>query len=273
MMNRQGRAMYFGVVSCGVMGLCAGAAQAGSHLWDINEVFSNADGTIQFIELWEAGGSPHEVGLPGLVMSTNAHSFIIPGDSLESPTTNKFFLLATEAFAALPNAPTPDAIIPAGLVPFFSTAGDTIRYEPWDTLTFFGLVVVPTNGIHSLNFDLTIGVNSPTNYAGTTGSVDASDGPFCGNGRCDPDEDSCNCPDDCGMPPPRETPGSTCSDGLDNDCDGLIDSIDPDCPDQPIPAVSGWGLIVMALLLLTGLKIRFSGRRLDIPAERHHETA
>lgn len=177
MMNRQGRAMYFGVVSCGVMGLCAGAAQAGSHLWDINEIFSNADGTIQFIELWEAGGAAEEVGLPGLVISTNGHSFIIPGDPLEPPTTNKYFLFATEAFAALPNAPTPDVIIPAGLVPFFSTDGDTIAYEPWDDLTF-GLAVLPTNGIHSLNFNLTVGVNSPTNYAGETGSVDVSESPI-----------------------------------------------------------------------------------------------
>ena len=29
----------------------------------------------------------------------------------------------------------------------------------------------------------------------------------------------------------------------------------------PIPTVSAWGLVVMTLLLLTGLKIRFGGRR------------
>jgi hypothetical protein len=33
---------------------------------------------------------------------------------------------------------------------------------------------VPTDGTTSLNSDLTTGLNSPKNYAGATGSVDAS---------------------------------------------------------------------------------------------------
>ena len=88
---------------------------------------------------------------------------------------------------------------------------------------------------------------------------DCTCGAFCGNGICDPGEDSCNCPEDCGTPPPSETPGSTCSDGLDNDCDGLIDSDDPDC--GVIPTVSQWGLVVLTLLLLTGAKVHFGRKR------------
>ncbi len=90
---------------------------------------------------------------------------------------------------------------------------------------------------------------------------DCTCGLFCGDGACDPNEDTCNCPDDCGTPPPSETPGLTCLDGLDNDCDGLIDLDDPDCADEPIPTISAWGLILMALLLLTGLKVTFGRRR------------
>jgi cyanophycinase len=48
----------------------------------------------------------------------------------------------------------------------------------------------------------------------------------CGNGTCDLGEDSCNCAADCGAPPATET---DCSDGIDNDCDGDIDSDDSDC--------------------------------------------
>jgi hypothetical protein len=88
---------------------------------------------------------------------------------------------------------------------------------------------------------------------------DCTCGLFCGNGACDPGEDSCNCPDDCGTPPLSEVPGATCADGNDNDCDGLTDSADPDC--VAIPTVSAWGLIIMALLLLTGIKVKFGGRR------------
>lgn len=51
----------------------------------------------------------------------------------------------------------------------------------------------------------------------------------CGDGTCDPGEDSCVCPEDCGPHPSNEFPDSTCSDGLDNDCDGYTDCDDSDC--------------------------------------------
>ncbi len=48
----------------------------------------------------------------------------------------------------------------------------------------------------------------------------------CGEGTCDPSEDSCLCAADCGMPPPREL---LCGDAFDNDCDGNTDCADRDC--------------------------------------------
>jgi hypothetical protein len=57
--------------------------------------------------------------------------------------------------------------------------------------------------------------------------TDTPAGPFCcGDGVCDPTEDSCQCLADCGPPPPNE---DACVDGLDNDCDGLADAADDDC--------------------------------------------
>lgn len=47
----------------------------------------------------------------------------------------------------------------------------------------------------------------------------------CGNGTCDDQEDVCSCPSDCGTPAPE----SECTDGVDNDCDTLVDCDDPDC--------------------------------------------
>ena len=38
--------------------------------------------------------------------------------------------------------------------------------------------------------------------------------------------------------PPAEIPGTTCDDGLDNDCDGLSDCDDPDCSTDPACAPS-----------------------------------
>jgi hypothetical protein len=65
----------------------------------------------------------------------------------------------------------------------------------------------------------------------TSGGFACTDDPVCcGDGTCEGSEDGCCCEVDCGAPPANEIPGSTCNDGLDNDCDGLIDCDDPDCP-------------------------------------------
>ena len=54
--------------------------------------------------------------------------------------------------------------------------------------------------------------------------------PTCGDANCDPGEDQCNCPDDCGTPPSTET---SCTDGVDNDCDNYTDCDDSDCDGDP----------------------------------------
>jgi hypothetical protein len=52
----------------------------------------------------------------------------------------------------------------------------------------------------------------------------------CGDGTCSAGEDSCSCPVDCGIPPATET---SCTDGVDNDCDGAVDCADSDCAVDP----------------------------------------
>jgi len=51
-----------------------------------------------------------------------------------------------------------------------------------------------------------------------------------GNAVCDPGENPCACPVDCGPPPVVEL---SCGDGADNDCDGSADCRDPDCCGDP----------------------------------------
>ena len=150
------------------LGLSA-TAWAGIHTWDINEVFSNADGTIQFVELFDAGAGGTETGVgTGIISSTTpGQSFALSGGPVVGPTNGKFYLIATQAFADLPGAPVPDDIIPPGSIPFFNIAGDTVAYasDSW------GFGAVPTNGSDSLDRFTGVGANSPTNYAGATGSV------------------------------------------------------------------------------------------------------
>lgn len=154
--------------------LGARVASAGIHTWDVNEVFSNPDGSIQFVELWEAAGGAGETNVGNGSISSNTQNFAFGQGPVVGPTTNKYYLLATAGFAALPGAPAPDAIIPAGSLPFFNTAGDTVSFAVYDNWTFG---TVPTNGTNSLDRLSGVGPNSPTNYAGATGSVNASPPP------------------------------------------------------------------------------------------------
>jgi len=154
-------------------------ALCGVHLWRVKEAFSNADGSIQFIEIATCCGSTGEIFTSGQAVSSTSHSFPIPANQSGS-TLNKHLLLATDSFRMLPGAPTPDYIIDPH---FFATTGDTISFSVYDTMVF-GAGVLPTDGTRSLNkdpndaTDTTVSaVNSPTNYAGQTGSVTAVGGP------------------------------------------------------------------------------------------------
>lgn len=155
----------------------AAAALAGAHTWDVFEVFSNSDGTVQFVELREMNGTANEVNLNGLPVRSNAtgNVFNFPGNLPGGSSANKRILLGTTAFAALPGAPTPDHIIPAN---FFSTSAEPapgIEYHVYDDFVFT-VGQLPLNGKDSLNRSgatLVVQTNSPTNCAGQSGSVDA----------------------------------------------------------------------------------------------------
>ncbi len=154
-------------------------ALSGVHLWRVKEIFSNADGTIQFIEIATCCGSTGENFLAGHTLSSNTSIFSFPGNTAGS-TLNKHVLLATSGFAGLPGAPVPDHIIADN---FFSTAADTISFSAYDTMTF-PAGSLPTDGTRSLNKDPNdsadtrfIAINSPTNYADRTGTINAVTGP------------------------------------------------------------------------------------------------
>ena len=175
------RIVMLGAASIGLLGLAGPSAMAGSHSWRINEVFSNADRTIQFIEMKECCGMDNETALANkwIRSKTTNNMFIFPAN-LVGPTGDRYLLLATEAFAALPGAPTPDYIIPAS---FFDIDGDSIEYWFYTAATMtFGPGELPTDCISSLhdggagrNFT---GPNSPTNYNNDTGSINACPCPW-----------------------------------------------------------------------------------------------
>lgn len=171
-----------GVVCLALFGLLAGPALAGSHLWRINEVFSNGDGSVQFIELKECCGANNENALINkwILSATTGSQFFFPAN-LGGGTANKHLLLATQSFADLPGAPTPNYIIDPD---FLDLNADTLTYWNYPAATFpYSAGALPTDGSNSLvclannssgctMFETQ--VNSPTNFAGETGSIDAS---------------------------------------------------------------------------------------------------
>ena len=81
-------------------------------------------------------------------------------------------------------------------------------------------------------------INSVGLGASPVREVTPSGGPFCGDENCDPGEDQCNCAADCGSPPSTET---SCTDGIDNDCDTDTDCDDSDCLGDPACPYCGDG--------------------------------
>jgi len=161
------------MLALATMLVAGGPASAKNHLWKFTELFSNADGTIQFIEMQECCGSDVEVQMASADLVSNANVYHFP-NNLVGPTAHTWILIATAGFAALPGAPTPDFILPDG---FFDPAGDTLRYRFGTDIVTIDPSELPTDGVHSLervgfagsNFG--VGVNSPINFAGDTGSV------------------------------------------------------------------------------------------------------
>jgi hypothetical protein len=148
------------------------APEANYHFWVINEIFSCADGSVQFIELFTTRNGQHVLNDHDLqatnLNGTQALTFTFPNNSGQ-PTTNKFLLLATANFDSLPGSVTPDFVISST---FIFTKGGSLEILPaGDTLTY-GPGDLPVNGIHSLNEDgVTRGLNSPKNFAGQQGTI------------------------------------------------------------------------------------------------------
>jgi hypothetical protein len=153
-----------------VFTLLAGAAQATFHLWSMGELYSNGDGTVQFLEIRALTGGQqfmtgHSLrstptgGAPQDFEFANG----LPGDS-----TNRTMLIGTQGYAALSGVPRPDYIVPNG---FFGRNGGRIVFaENADVWDHGPLPAAPL----SLDRNGSTATNSPRNFAGDQGSVTLS---------------------------------------------------------------------------------------------------
>ena len=142
-------------------------ATANFDLWRINEIYSNADGSIQFIELYTT--FDNEERLAGEVISSLSflNSYIFDVDLPDNLTADLFFLVGTVSYAVTPGAVAPDYTVPDN---FFSVNGDTIDFAGVDSVAF-GIGELPLDGWLSIDRNLVASPNSPTNFAGENGQV------------------------------------------------------------------------------------------------------
>ncbi len=143
-------------VLCVLAAALAVPASASFHTFAIQQLYSNADGSIQFIVLKEVGDEDGQQFLTGhAITSTQGgtqHKLIFPNDLPGNSTANRSFLIATAGFTAL-GLIVPDYTMPAG---FLFTNGGTVNYAGVDQLTYAAL---PTDGVTALYSDGTMQPN------------------------------------------------------------------------------------------------------------------
>jgi hypothetical protein len=148
--------------------LAADVAQANFHTFAIETIYSNADGTVQYVVLRETQGFPGENLWSGHAFtSTHAgvtKSFPFMTDLPSNRTGGKAVLLATQGFAALALI-APDYVIPNG---FLATDGGTLNYAGVDQVTYGPL---PTDGAAAISRTGTTAPNIATNFAGATAVI------------------------------------------------------------------------------------------------------
>src|SRR6185369_17883961 len=131
------------VVLAAVLGICALQAQAAYHLFRIDQVYSNSDGSEQFVVLRESTGTNNENRWVGQSLTTTnrfgVQKQIILPSNIGSQTASGSVLVATPGFAAL-RLVTPDFTIPPRFIP---TDGGTLDFADIDTIT---LPVLPIDG-------------------------------------------------------------------------------------------------------------------------------
>ena len=159
------------------------AVLAEFHTYQIEEIFSNADGTVQYVVMHESQGMSGEYFWAGnpfisshagqsklftfpnnLPVGMNCNPYTGCAKAMPTSTANTRVLIATQGFADL-QIVAPDFVIPNG---FLSTAGGTINYAGADQVTYSAL---PTDGVTAINRSGTMIPNVATNLFGQMGSA------------------------------------------------------------------------------------------------------
>ena len=169
--SKAARAVARGLVRGTALGIAAAMvtspAQAAFHLWNIREIYTDASGSLQFIEFFTASSGQEFVMNQQVRVSnvgnTVTHTLTLPGN-LPSGTANHAFLIGTAGLQAA-GGPTPNYIM-----------SDNFLFSAGGTINFFGAnsgiyTALATDGVLSRTWGDGNAVNSPQNFAGQVGTV------------------------------------------------------------------------------------------------------
>ena len=154
-----------------VLSLAAPSAYGVFHLWDINEVYRNADGSVMYVELFTtAAGQQFLAGHELVSRDTGGNvvaTFVFPSDS-PAPTNNKNLLIGTSTLPAAAGVST-DFVLPAG---FLNGSGGSVEIVGigTDSMSFGAF---PADRTESIT-DAGVGTATPRNFAGDQGTFFAT---------------------------------------------------------------------------------------------------
>ena len=162
-----------------LLGVVAVPADAAFHLFRIDQVYSSADSTVQYVVLRESTGSNGENFWAGQRLETTSaggakQQFVFPSNLPSSSTASRRVLVATASFAAL-HLVTPDYTVPDGFIP---RGGGKVEYAGVDEVDFPAL---PTDGATAFDRNSQPVAATPTNFAGATATLTATAPPPAGS--------------------------------------------------------------------------------------------
>jgi hypothetical protein len=161
-----------------MLAMSSSLACATFHLFTIEQIYSNADGTVQFVVLTTFfNGEDHWAGRA--LKSTTAVGekvFAFPRPLPSDDTAGRRVLVGTQGFAAL-GIVTPDYVIPNNFIP---TGAGTVDFAGVYSLAY-SAGDLPTDGVNALYSDGSVKRNLATNFAGERASVGATAPPSASN--------------------------------------------------------------------------------------------
>jgi hypothetical protein len=168
---------FMALLTTFVLALGATAARALPGTFMIDEIYSNADGSVQFVVIRDRGQGDCDAqenlwaGQTLLALGpAPVRTFVFPSNLPTCATSGKRVLIATQSFAAL-GLVTPDYVIPDG---FIQIPDGGVTFADISHVSYTNL---PSDGVHAISGSGATVQNVATNLAGDSVSVTPSNGP------------------------------------------------------------------------------------------------